>query len=271
MRKDLGSRGYNLSERMGKAGKVLKSTLQKADKAVEELLEPLRSPGHASSSLDAIMAIATREGTTLQALTDALNGEAVKTSARDHPGTCQRSVEKSLRQLEGQVAKALARGEHEVTLALIQTMHRIEREYKDDFLPLVKALGHKKAVELWRDRSSRLGGISEAQWQTLLDAAKGGPFSEALASIQAKNLRGRQERKERGPDPESPAASSSGAGPSAQTDREPHCLLCGKNGHSAVSCKAMPGLADRLGKAKRKPHDSEGQGRAKKFKGNKND
>lgn len=265
MRADMAGRVYQFSERMGKAGKEFKSNPEGADKALDDSLGILRSPSKLSHSLDAILEQASKKTGNAEDLAELLTAKAGETTARDNPQTFQRTVERTLHSLEAQLETALRNEDMALGLALLQAMHRIEREYKDDLQPLVKLLGHKRAIGLWRDRSSRLNGISEAQWQTLLDTARGGKFSETLAEIQAKSLRYRQERQERGSNPASPTPAPASAKPGNAGSPPAHCILCGKRGHWAATCRVCPELAAKVG-AKRASDNNGQAGNQKRHK-----
>lgn len=166
------------------------------------------------------------------------------------PTYIQRTIEQSLNNIRRQLDEAVKGGNYKMAYALNSQEMAVYRKYVTEYQPLVKALGHTKALELFKARSSLLEPISDEQMAIVTGLAQGGKFKEALEGLGWK------------PTTAEPKAPKGGEGSGVIT-----CPFCGVKGHPMADCTKWIGAMAKVGKAQHAPAHEGGKGKAQFKKG----
>jgi hypothetical protein len=184
-----------------------------------------------SEILDSVQAT----GGSVDALCTAL--ASVRPAAAANAERFSKEVSAAIKSSQARIKQAAAAGNYQAAYAIASEAHGLEREYRDQWIPLVELLGHKKATEFFRSRTDPLSGISEDQWQLAATLAGSKGFREIFAHALGV-LTPSKKPKQQQPVHDKPAGGGSSSGQEGHTGPG-LCTFCGRGKHLMMNCRAF--------------------------------
>lgn len=109
----------------------------------------------------------------------------MKPSLLKHKETFGRVLTQILVKLNNAFHAAHKAGKFEEALQFMKTANDLNKQYREQYIPLCKTLGHSKTVELFLSKSNPFNGVTEAQWSMITGLAAGANSSEYQSVVEA--------------------------------------------------------------------------------------
>ena len=189
------------------------------------------------------------QGRNFMSMLQSMNEEMAKSQQARHPLHLQRNMEAVLHGMDLKVRKACAENKPDIAVKTLLQERELLREYREEYQPLVKALGHAKAQKLFQARTGLLNRIDPAKWDLLIglvsnDSTSSELYAEAMRDVllPALNLVGATKvaagspkaGDKRKPPSDRNCSSPAAAGRSEGMQRR--CIGCGDYSHWHIHC-----------------------------------